>query len=132
MGNLSPRAIRERIRTPRSSPLASPSSPSPELETDQCDAEFSELCDRLTRIVPVLVERSRSPSTPIQTTPEPLDPAGDVETPPYGGLTASGMHRLRLSIVARLPVEECDSPFWQSSLPQVYSQTAGCGINESQ
>lgn len=124
MGNLSPRAIRERIRTPRSSPLASPSAATPELETadtDACDAEFTELCDRLSRIVPVLVERSRSPTAPLRTTPEPLDPAGEIETPPHNGLTADEMHRLRLSIVSRLPVEECDSPFWKSTLPPVHS-----------
>jgi len=125
MGNLSPRAIRERVtRTPRTSPLSSPASDadapaSPKGASEEDDdptmADFIE--HFRTNTMRRIEEEERRRKSASSTVPVPLDPHNEVETPPYAGLTASGAHRLRLSIVSRLPPDDVDSPFWIASLP---------------
>lgn len=121
MGNLSPRAIRERVlRTPRSSPLSSPAPPespaaqdSGDSDEDDIDPEFTKFCQNFrTSTVPRMQELAARRNASMTTVAVPLDPLNEVDTPPHNNMTALDAHRLRESIVCKLSPDEAYEPFW--------------------
>lgn len=112
---MSPRSLRDRLsRTPRDSASTPPPAPPDEPYITTEDEEFAELCERLRNVF-----RQPAFGAPLNTTPEPASDADSSlsSTPAdYHQLTASGVHRLRVSIASRLPVDEANSSFWRMTL----------------
>lgn len=102
---LSPRSLRERMaRTPRDRQEAPPP-PSPD---EEIDPEFVAFCDRLKQVLPVFTEPVSLANSE--------DTSSSSDSPVPYDLTASGAHRIRLSIACRLPADEVDSDFWRATL----------------
>jgi hypothetical protein len=103
---LSPRSLRERMaRTPRGRAEVPPPAPDEEI-----DPEFVAFCERLKQVLPVFTEPVRC------SVDVPSDSSSSAGSPTPYDLTASGAHRIRLSIACRLPADEVDSDFWRATL----------------